>query len=168
MSDSTILDIISGIVVPIGTLYISYKINAKYTNGLEIKRKREEEKKLSIEEAKATKKSVEVFSKEVMRQYLDVLNNGESYKLLLNNSAANSTINDFVDVREFFKDDKLYRNCGKWDNYYDKIKEFYETKVFGQYNGPDYTFAKDYITLIHDLGLDSEMETRREYIRNRH
>lgn len=128
---------------------------------MEFKRIKEEKRKLEIEEAKATKKSVEKFNRMVIGKYIDFLNNGRAYDELIKLAEKDKVVTNFIDIRSSFEEDKIYRKCGKWDLDYDKIKKFYDNKVYGQHNGPDYVFSKDYVKLIEELKLDEEMNRRR-------
>lgn len=127
---------------------------------MEIKRRKGEEKQL-IEEAKATKRSVEIFNRNIISEYIDFLNNGKAHDELIKSAEKGSTMTNFVDIKLLFEEEKIYKKSGRWDNDYDKIKEFYDNKVYGQYNGVDYIFLKHYLDLIKELKLDDENNRRR-------
>jgi hypothetical protein len=147
---------LGGIIGGIGTLLAvimttsqTRKIQSYYENNEKDKNKRGELKKIS--------NAVRTFQNRVIGRYLDILNRGEAYNALKRKGKDGVMEPSFINLRTLFEDVVLYNEGEYVDKYY-KIKSFYDGKVFGQYNDIDFVFAKDYIHLIEELGLDEDME----------
>lgn len=157
MSQNTI-DIIGNIIVPFITVFVSAWLTLKITD-------KKEETKLYNEEKTRVQIAVKKFEQKIIGQYMDILNNGKAYNELKEKANNGKTEKPFIQsLQDSFKDEIQYYDNKEIVSKYNLIKDFYDNKVYGQYNSEDYIFAKDFVKLIEELCLDEKMISTRDLI----